>query len=193
MLKQLELLKNRLSTIRSDSWHLKLTSIIWKNADKGKACTYVWFRFPTAVVALFIVAIVAAFVVVFRFAIVFVARLFGYRYNLSIRDLEDDISNSSSFTRYQDQHIEEGPKNSAPGKYLSILPIAAAIYYLAVVQPYIGIAVVLVAMLLAIAALVIFVITKGWKFPPIVYVRAQVVAAWDKVCPQLVVIDPDES
>jgi hypothetical protein len=186
MIRTLTAVKDRLSHINARSWHWKVTKEVFGKKAQGKACTYYWFKVPLSMLGLAVLAIFIALRCVCRVFFIAIMWVLGYRFNERIFDLEADTMLRINYDDYKER--PDGSKSRfAPWEILLVPLLAWLVWLLVVVYPSAGKVALVILLGIATGVILIYFITAASKYPPIVRARAAVNAAWDRVCPPLVV------
>ena len=176
----LKWLKRRLSRVREDSWHYRLTAQLWDNDEKklsrSKACTYYWVKLPSTMIAasLFFGAI---FILVMP-----LGWIAGFRPVIDEHDL---------FLPYKT--TKSGKKRLvAPWQVLLVGLALGSLYYLALINQSAGMIALVVSVGIVMIALLAVLL---WKLFASRYARwfyHKTGYLWGYFCPQLTVIPKDE-
>jgi hypothetical protein len=184
MMKMLIKVKDRLSHVSADSWHWKITKEIFGSKAHGKTCTYYWFKVPLSMLALTALVIITFLYHTCRIITVVVMWFFGRTFNANISNLDMGVTEGYNYTDYK-EHRDGSRYRIAPWE-IALFPVLAwLVWFLAVVHPQAGKIALLVVAAVVTVMVLIYLISVTWKFVPIARARAEVKAAWDKVCPPL--------
>jgi len=179
-------LKHRLSHPKENSLHFQATKTFWSNNTYGKACTYYWFKLPTALL-LWTVACI------FLFVGSVIGAFFGFVSSLFEPGEERLRWYHKTQWFYPYKTLPSGRRIPvAPWEIAVIVAVCYAIYYLALVDQGAGKVSLLVLVGVAVFCSIVFAISKSWRHPLLVGTRSGVSrswnmarAAWNKVCPEL--------
>jgi len=176
-------LKNRFSHVSADSWHWELTETFLGEKAQGKACTYYWFKLPLALTLYAITVICAVLQFACRAVFIAMAWFLGFRFRGKVFG---DVTDDRNYQKYKVRR--DGSKSRFAPWELILIPISAWWFWLAaIVYPDVGKAMLLALVIATILTVLIYFVTKGWKYPPIVKARASVDTVWAKACPPLVI------
>lgn len=192
-------LKNYLSHVRETSWHYRFVEGLWGRNTQGKACTYYWFKLPSTFVAYILIMVILGLVSFFSWCVGYIPTWF---------DTKDEYLTSwknGVYSRYYSEqsfypygYTTKGKKRHIfPWQLITLAAIGGVIYWLGFADRSLGLAVVvfsgMVLGLIVIVGLLAFLITKGWRTKAARNAGSGLKAAWDKVCPPLVVVSKTES
>jgi len=191
MFKLLEQLKHRLSHVRAGSWHWKATKRIFESYAYGKACTYYWFKLPLSLLALLIITVVWVVISALGVLYVVLGWICGFRLGGKVFDTNHSVLESLNYYDYKER--PDGTKaRFAPWEIILIPVLIWLVWFLAFVRSDIGKITLYMLVGILSGSLIVYFITASWKLPLIVQARANVRAAWDKICPVLVVVENQE-
>lgn len=193
MLSLLSRAKDSLSHVRTSTWHYKAVREIWGwRANEGKACTYYWFKLPLSLLAFLVIAAICALITIFAW---FVGRTPTW--------FKTEDPELRWYKKYKNEmfypygYTSKGKRRRVMPWWLGLVTLfAGLVYYLAIVNPVLGLITIYVMGSVIggvlFLALLVFGITKNWNNPGVANARAKVRAAWDKACPPLVIVENGE-
>lgn len=171
-------LKYRLSHVRENSWHFQAARGIWEHRAYGKACTYYWFKLPSALFLWFVMCFFFVLVCVVGAFFGFVPTLFPAS--------EEMRHHQRSGAFYPYKTLPNGKRfRVAPWEIVAGICFIFVVYYLAMVDQALGLWVGEALLAFIAFCVFIFVISKGWVSPPIRNARLSLKAALSGVCPDL--------
>lgn len=189
MLTLLSNVKNKLSHVKETTWHYKAVKSVWGWNTGGKACTYYWFKLPSSFVVLGALMVLGAIITV-------ISWFFGQTPTW-IKPTDPELEyyhKSSSYLFYPHGATSKGKRRHIlPWWFGAAGGVILGIYYLAVMQPAIGLIVAVVALAVLILGGAIYLLANNWDSPGLTNARANLKAAWDKACPPLEVVEEEQS
>jgi hypothetical protein len=207
--KVLSMVKYHLSHVSASSLHYRLVESFWKRrAASSKACSYYWFKLPTSLLAAGFLVLIGALVVLVGILIGVLMVFCGFWPTVG---MNEDKWPAPTFFDKRAREVRErmsyGYKRLYNGREIPVAPwqlVAGAsvlygLYFSFVTHgSTVGNSIandVLPIVLLALGAIMIlgvffFCVSRTWKLGVARQARANVRAAWDRACPQLVVEPP---
>jgi hypothetical protein len=185
--------KRSLTHVSSHRWDFILVQEFWGKRAYGKACTHYWIRLTSSLLGLVILLAITGVLYILRLALITFLWFLGFRWwdRSSLFKLNDPIEPCS----YRDYKVRsDGSSRSlyAPWE----VAVGAAIGTFMVMRPEetmeVAVGYLLVVLFLLACGVILFAATKSWKLPLIVVARRHIAAAWDKVCPPLVITEQEE-
>lgn len=183
-------LKDRLSRVNPKSWHYKMVDDVWGTKAAGKACTYYWFKLPLAALAF-------ALFVIITFVGSIGGLIFGYLPTMvpapknPVTGFQEVPYGTGTFF-YPYKTLPNGRKMPlAVWEVILLAGVGFVLYYLGFMDQELGLTILIWVLSIAIGAAVvfgvIFAVSASWKNPLIARARSNLVATWNKVCPELVI------
>jgi hypothetical protein len=185
-------IKAHFSTVSTNAWHYRVTTAVWKpqRINGSKACSYYWFKLPTSILAIPLALVATVFMVILA-GVILVGGWFTGNIPTFMGGAESVERPENGFYPY---------KTWPSGKRMRVLPwevvapivLLGGIYYCSFDKPDIGKVVGLVVVGLLLLSGILYAISSNWKSSAIQYQRGKVKSAWDKVCPQLTVVETNK-
>lgn len=179
-------LKYWLSHIDDTTWHYQFTHSIWGNNTPGKACYYYWGKLPLTLIAWIVILVLG-----------FILAVGGWFCGYVLTDFKTTdpflLSNKGENDLfYPYRYTSKGKlRRIMPWQVAIVAVFGALVYYLSVLNPEVGIRIGVVALVVAVLVTVvgglIFLISSNWNSPIVSSARSNVVAAWNRSCPEMVV------
>ena len=165
--------KGYFSNVRKSAWHYKLVDDIFDGRVGGKACTYYWVKLPITLLAVGALAVL--------YAIVITVFWLSGRVPVNFDD-------PTYLTPYKT--TRSGKKvRFAPWEILTLVALAFALYFFVWVNQTAGVIT---------TAVLVGLMTGGFLFIFLVRneatrgLRAELKSAWDRVCPNLTIVEVSE-
>lgn len=170
-------LKERLGTVRKRSWHFQATEMVWgSRASGGKACTYYWVKLQSSLVYIILIFSVSYFI------IGPIMLFLGFYPGFYPWAKDEEAGNNFN---YDYKRLPGGRRMPfAPWEAAASLGVLAGIYYLAFVNPDLGIMILGLGLIIAACCALAYAVIKS----PI---RKFIARVWDKACPPLVVVEDE--